>query len=478
MLSYPINRSYMDYKLHTISLEDESYLSFFRQLSPNTQEVFAFIENDIEPSRVNFDGMITCLSQVNNQKVAVIFCDFRVFGGSFSVKNSKRVCAFLHFLNKNSIPLIFAINTIGVRIFEGRKVFEEAFKIIPALRDYCRNNFLITMNLSKALGLGAILLTLGDYIIGVGPDSATNLTGPEVFKLFFGTKVDFTQESSSIKWINENQLVHHICENKEEAFQFSKCFFDFFNNKTLKLEQDHKINHSSLNKETKHLIDTISINHIELFSQLKGSVKAIVAKTISDNVGIMINPIGEGNLIDILTIKKYQLACNIFKKLKLPIISLVDTSGFDPRIDQVAKGQLAEVVKLAVDLMDYPYYKFGIVLNRCFGGASILSIPNFLGGDSSVLVRGSKMGIMSEKIIESLLTGSPRLLGIWNENRKGEDDLNYSDLLQSGLVGDVIEKVQIPQVINLRLLQQIQKTINTDLLHKNFENDLTSQVTQ
>lgn len=458
----------MKYDLKVIALENESYLSFLNNLSPHAKEAIAYIEQDKIPNRLNFDGIITCLTEVNGQKMGIIYCDFRVFGGSFGVNNSKRVCAFLDFLNISNTPLIFAINSIGVRIFEGRKVFEEAFKIIPSLRNYSKSNLLITINLSKALGLGAILLTLGDYIIGVGTDSTTNLTGPEVFKLFFGTKVDFSKESSSIRWINENHLVHHICEDKEEAFHFSKLIFDYFHNKTLSAVVNSNSRHSSLNKETQSLIDSITITHLELFSQLKGSVKVIAAKTLSDHVGIVVNPIGEANLIDILTIKKYQLACNLFKKLKVPLISIVDTSGFDPRVEQVAKGQLTEVVKLTADLIDYPYYKFGIALNRCFGGASILSIPYFLGGDSSVLVRGTKMGIMSQKIIESLLSGSPRLLGLLKENSQLEDNENYSDLLSSGLVGEIVEKEQLQTIINFRLLQQIRKKLASEIFQNAF----------
>lgn len=169
--------------------------------------------------RKEFDGLITMVGKVDGREVGLIACDFKIFGGSFGVESSDRVCAFLREMRRRNIPVLFFLETIGVRIMEGRKVFPHAFRIIKELKDFVQDNLFITAAVGSCLGLGALLFEVGDYRFGIKSKSTLNLTGPEVFKMFFGQSVDFEKIASVEKQQDISALVHENVEDKQVVME-------------------------------------------------------------------------------------------------------------------------------------------------------------------------------------------------------------------------------------------------------------------
>ena len=193
------------------------------------------------------------IGSINEQKVGYVSCDFKVYGGSFGTHNSKRLFQFIDYLTKNKIPLIFSFNTIGVRISEGRKVFPQAFRLIPALKTFAESNFLITTVNGRCLGLGCLLFGLGDYRVAYSPDATLNLTGPEVFKLFFGEKVSFDAAACSVRHFNKSHIIQEIFPNKEIMHSKIKSLValntkDIFNTNLLVDNEPSPIPTKALNK--------------------------------------------------------------------------------------------------------------------------------------------------------------------------------------------------------------------------------------
>ena len=103
-------------------------------------ELLVSEENSSEMLRKQCNGLVTLIGRVQGERVAFICSDFRIYGGGFGVDNSKRLNRFLHYCNLENIPALFAIDSMGVKIVEGRKVFCESFKVIPALKKFSENN--------------------------------------------------------------------------------------------------------------------------------------------------------------------------------------------------------------------------------------------------------------------------------------------------------------------------------------------------
>ena len=181
---------------------------------------------------------------------------------------------------------------------------------------------------------------------------------------------------------------------------------------------------------------------LELFPDDYCGVHSYIINQISGPVAVLVNPPGGSKMVEVRTLEKYSNSMKIFKKLNLPLISIVDTPGADPRVEQGDLNIVNALCQTTADIIDYPHPKMSIIMGRCFGGASVLAIPKFYGSTKTLAVKGSKAGIMGESIIRQLLSGSERLLNEWEENVKNEKD-DLSDFIEVGVIDRLIEENEI-----------------------------------
>ncbi|MCO4794773.1 MAG: hypothetical protein KC493_13725 [Bacteriovoracaceae bacterium] len=185
------------------------------------------------------------------------------------------------------------------------------------------------------------------------------------------------------------------------------------------------------------LLNLIPGDKEELFAQLDCAVRVYLVKNKGLSFGLLVNPPGRPNLFKTETIQKYSSALKLFKKLSLPVFSLVDTPGADPRVEENDKGMIKELNELTMQIIDYPWVKMGIVYGRCYGGASIVSFPPFFGGEEVWALEGANIGIMGNQIISKLLGSSKRLHSEWKENSADESE-DLSDFVKAGIIDKVI----------------------------------------
>jgi len=427
----------MSYEYITYSIEDSFFLGDLIKLS-STKEVKFYVP--LQTTKVNrrtFDGFYTFIIEIEGQSVGIIFNDFRSFGSSFGVENSHRVGSFIDELGSLDYPLIYIANSIGVRVQDGREVFRNTFSLIEKLNRFVEKNLLLTISFGHTLGLSAILYSIGDYRLALDR-SVFNLTGPEVFKMFFGSKVDFNESCNSARMLATNDLVHESFKEKEDIYKVVKAIFS-----TRGPKNEVKPSFESLEK----LYEFFDHTGVNLFNKMGSSLISSIVKTSEGRMGLLRNPLKNGNLMAIKDIQKYSASLNLFKKLSLPFFSIVDCPGGDPRLENNDQNISRCIYDLAVNIINYPFYKRGIVIGRCFGGSSILSIPPFYGGDKTLALKDAYIGIMGNKIIEKLLTSSPVLLKTWEENKKNEKE-DYSDFIEAGIVEKVIEVNEIyPEIL-------------------------------
>ncbi len=424
-----------------VSFLDNKFLSpIFVLLEGEDIKVWAYLPNDpvAEKLRISFDGVWTLKIGTGKESFGVLYSDFKILGGSFGIKTSERIIDFLGELSNSSTPLLACFNTIGVRIMEGRKVFHSSFKIVPALLKFAESNLLITANMGKCLGLGALLYAIGDYQMAVNSKALINLTGPEVFKMFFGTNIDFEASFNSKEIQSKTTMVHEVFDSPTEML--------FKALSIIKLDLASSICLTS-NPDTADIIETISDKQIELFPQLKCSVESYIASKDGRNYGVLINPLGKANMIDVDTIEKYRISLKVFKKFKLPVMSFVDTPGADPRKEQTESDLIIKLAGLTEDIINYPFRKIGLIMNRCYGGASILAFPTFYGGEKAWALKGSNMNIMGKNIILHLLSSSERLLSMYKENSKNETEDDISDFIELGMFEGFIEKSELSEKV-------------------------------
>jgi acetyl-CoA carboxylase carboxyl transferase subunit beta len=364
------------------------------------------------------------------------------------------------------LPLVFLIDSLGVRVMEGRTVFNEAFQLIPALKAFADHNLVISACLGRCFGIGALLYAMGHLRLSVGGLSRINLAGPEVMRLFFGEKFDFDEKTSPEELMTHNDLIHEIVSSKQELFDRIKKVLAF----TRAMSQSHTPMSSS-DERIKSLYDARLLAivknfgeaDLEIFPDSRGKVLRIfLIQRRNQLFGLFANAPGRtDNLITVDVLKKFRAGLTFFHRLGIPIVSMIDTPGGDPRIEQNNKDIIGTFVATCSDLIEFPYGKMGIILGRCYGGAAALMIPKFFGSDMVVASTEARLGIMHDSILSQVLKQSPTHLQNWQIQRASElDDL--SDVISAGIIDDRVSVEALPKSIDLFLekravIEQISK---------------------
>lgn len=422
------------------------FLRAFRTLFDSEQVSIFWDEANGEFSRIHAGGVVTLVGEVRGLRLGVIVCDFRVNGGSFGKENSTRITEFVRAMEREGTPILFQLQTLGVRIMEGRTVFAKAFGVLPALARFAESNLLITSVNGQCLGLGALIFSLGHYRLAVA-GKTLNLTGPEVFEMFFGKAVDFEHVAAVERQLEKTELVQEIQPSDVALYERVRAIVGFTGYAAEPATSDAE-RESSVDLKADSLLRAVGNEAHEVLTSMNKVVRAYVVKRGGRAVGVLMNPPGNpNNMFNVQTLQKYCAALDLFAALRVPVISFVDTPGADPRVDGKNADIVGALVSLAKRIMKYRFGLMGVVVGRCFGGASIVAFPKSFGGTRVVAVRGSTIGIMDQRIVSKLLANTPRLLAQWDEACAAQSP-DCADMIEEGIIDEMVERDDVDLAVN------------------------------
>jgi acetyl-CoA carboxylase carboxyltransferase component len=385
-------------------------------------------------------GLTTALAECDGRRVAIAWSDFRMNGASFGRSTAGRFAAFLRHVHGagEAIPLIYVVNSAGVSIMEGRTAFSSAFAIWPELLRYSEDRLVLTCAVGKCLGLAPVLYGLGHYRVAVAERTHMNLTGPDVLRMFFRrSAADFEQRASAERCVERHDLVHEVVSSVEAALHL---FRDVLARAAGGCGRDAaRLAGQVAGGRTGALLEAfLDGPPREVVPGWCPRLRLFIGSRRGCPVGLFVNPLEQAdNLVNVRTLDKYAAGLDLFRALGLPIISVLDAPGIDPRFDQSDAGNVRRILDVGEKIIRYPHGSMGVVAGRCYGGATTLAFPKVFGGSRAVALRGSQIGIMDDRIVDQVLRASPRLLAQWRAavSARGAE---FDDLLAEGSLDAVI----------------------------------------
>ncbi len=388
-------------------------------LDPETfTEIGAFVQHratelGMDDQRFLGDGVITGTGKIKGRTVYVFAQDFTVLGGSVGEAHGRKIAKLLDLAYQNGAPVIGLNDSGGARIQEGVDALAaygdifyrnvRASGVIPQ----------ISVIMGPCAGGAVYSPAITDFVFMVEGTGNMFITGPSVIKAVTHEDVD-AQSLGSATVHGRRSGVAHFTAPDEESILAQVCRLLSYlpsNNltppPTVKPEDDPR-------RPTPALVDLVPseprkpydirqviqilVDDGEFLETQKTYAQNLVvgfARLNGQSVGIIANqPAHFAGVLDIDASEKGGRFVRFCDAFHIPLVTLVDTPGFLPGIDQEHNGIIRHGAKLLYAYAEATVPKVALILRKAYGGAYIVMSSKHLGSDVNLAWPDAEIAVM------------------------------------------------------------------------------------
>ncbi|MFC1531908.1 acyl-CoA carboxylase subunit beta [Thermodesulfobacteriota bacterium] len=343
------------------------------------------------------DGVVTGFGKVDGRSMAIFAQDFTVVGGTLGKAHAGKVVKIMDSAGDMGIPLIGINDSGGARIQEG----------VDSLCGYgdifFRNTQLsgvvpqISVILGPCAGGAVYSPALTDFVFVVDKISNMFITGPQVIKSVLGEEISVEELGGAKTHSTTTGNVHFFAETEREAFEQIRKLLSFLPsncNEHPTVDDDPKPPQQPLNpndvlpedrKKSYNVKDIIKgiVDNSDFFEVQKYFAKNIVVgfgRLSGRSVGIIANqPRYLAGVLDVNASDKAARFIRFCDAFNIPLLTLVDTPGYLPGIDQEHSGIIRHGAKILYAYSEATVPKLTVVMRKAYGGAYVAMCSRHLG---------------------------------------------------------------------------------------------------
>jgi len=386
----------------------------FVELDPFVEPRFEKLGMD--KKKVPGDAVITGFGKINNRSVCISSQDFSKIGGSLGEMHSNKIVKVIKLARTTGCPMISIVDSGGARIQEGilsldgyAAIFKEMIKasgVIPQ----------ISIIAGPSAGGASYAPGLSDFVFMIQDIAQMYITGPSVVQKVTGEKVSFEELGGSLVHNSKSGCSHFSFDSEKDCFLGVKkllsylpqnnlenpikdtdIFSEFFekekNKKLLKIVPEKKEQGYDMKEVIEEIFDKTSFfevhsnfakNSITGFAKLGGSVVGIIANQPKVMAGTL-------DIDSSDKIARFVRTCDSFN---IPLINLVDTSGYLPGTSQERRGIIRHGAKILYAFSEATVPKISLILRKAYGGAYIALASRKLGYDTVIAWPSAQIAVM------------------------------------------------------------------------------------
>ena len=354
----------------------------------------------MEKKELPADGVVTGIGYIGDRPVAAYSEDFTVAGGSLGHMHAQKICDIMDYAQQSGMPVVCFNDSGGARIQEGVESLSGYGKV------FFKNVYLsgvvpqIAVIAGPCAGGAAYSPALTDFQVMVKDQANMFICGPEVILAATGQKCTMAEVGSAAAHATISGNIHFVAESDAHAISIVHKLLSFIPSNNimdpphdlsvpLSLEEDPGMD-DLIPEDAKNPIevkDVISrlVDNADFFEVQIDFAKNIVVgfgRIQGIVVGIIANqPKIKAGALDIDASDKaarFIRFCNIFN---IPIVTLVDTGGFLPGVQQERGGIIRHGAKMLFAYGAATVPKITVILRKAYGGAYLAMCSQDLGAD-------------------------------------------------------------------------------------------------
>ncbi len=416
------------------------------------------IAAELNGSECELEGVITGYGAIDGRLVFTFVQDFSRMKGALGAMHAKKICDLYDLAIKNGAPIIGVFDSAGAYVLEG----------VSALAGYGK----IMKKVSAASGVipqiaviagncgGAMATVASMFDITVGAKGAAFYVNPP----FITNELDKTANLGKIETAAKNGQIHAVCDTDTDALAYTRMLLSYIpqNNAdgTAYSATTDEINR--LTPDVSRIIFGDSYNMADVISAISDDAKFL--ELSGEYAGSMLtgfvtlNGMVIGTVANNPAVKNGKLTAPAAKKaarfisfcdcFKIPVLTLVDTEGYEVTADAEKTQYGAALAKLACAYASSENAKVTVVLGKAFGAAYTLMGSKSLGADIAFAAEGAKISAMPTKSAVAFA---------WNEkvtdnSKRAEVEAAWDSVMASPVVA--AKAGEIDDIINLDELRQ------------------------
>lgn len=369
-------------------------------------------EFGMESKKLAGDGVVTGFGKVEGRSVAVFAQDFTVAGGSLGKAHAGKIVKIMDSAGDMGIPLIGINDSGGARIQEG----------VDSLCGYgdifFRNTRLsgvvpqISLILGPCAGGAVYSPALTDFVFVVDKISNMFITGPQVIRSVIGEEIDAESLGGAMTHAKTTGNAHFYAETEAEAFEQIRELLSFLPancNEKPPVSKEYEPPAAPLNsqdvlpndrKKSYNVKDIIrgiidSSRFFEVQAHFARNIVTGFGRIAGRPVGIIANqPKVLAGVLDVNASDKASRFVRFCDSFNIPLLTLVDTPGYLPGIDQEHSGIIRHGAKLLYAYSEAVVPKFTVVMRKAYGGAYIAMCSRHLGANMSIAWPTAEIAVM------------------------------------------------------------------------------------
>jgi acetyl-CoA carboxylase carboxyltransferase component len=399
------------------------------------------------------ESVITGWGTVDGRTVFVFAQDFTVQGGSVGAVHGAKICKVLDMALKNGAPVVGINDSGGARIQEGVEslwAYGEIFTrntlssgVIPQ----------ISVIMGPCAGGAVYSPAITDFIFMVDGTSHMFITGPQVIQAVTGEDVSF-EDLGGGKVHNQRSGVAHFLEPDEEScLQDVRRLLSYLPANNMDdpplvdlgddpgradpdlddLVPEDPQQPYNMREVIQRLVDGgdfmevaryFAPNLLIGFARMNGQTVGIVAQQPRVLAGALdINSADKG--------ARFIRFCDCFN---IPLITLCDTSGFLPGVNQEHAGIIRHGAKMLYAYAEATVPKVTVITRKAYGGAYIAMSSKHLRADVNYAWPNAEIAVMGPE-------GAVNII-----HRREISDAKDPDARRAELVAQYREKFSTPYV--------------------------------
>jgi methylmalonyl-CoA decarboxylase subunit alpha len=413
-----------------------------------------------EKSRAR-DGVITGYGTIGGNPIYVYAQDFTFMGGSMGEMHNHKIAELMDTALKTGAPIVGLLDSGGARIQEGINGLDGGGKIF--LRNTLASGIIpqISAIMGPCAGIAVYSPAITDFIFMIDKTSNMFITGPDVIKSVTGETISFDDLGGQNAHSRKSGVCHFETGSEKECILKIKKLLSYLpqNNMANPPLKNTGDNTKRLNNNLKDIVPNDSKKSYDVRDVLKEvfdknsffEVQENYAQNIvigfarlnNNVVGLVANqPCVLAGCLDINSsdkIARFVRSCDSFN---IPLINMVDVTGFLPGTDQEHKGIIRHGAKILYAYSEATVPKISLVMRKAYGGAYIALVSKDMGYDKVIAWPDAEIAVMGAEQAVNIINRK-ELLGKDADKIRKEKVKEYSEKFLNPYVAAEQNKVDI-----------------------------------